>query len=71
MNNIRQTAIDWLVEQISYTTTTGEVITYHKDISDLLQQAKEMEKQQKEVDYQSGFLDCYVKIMSERLTRDV
>jgi predicted nucleic acid-binding protein len=64
-------AIDWLVEQISYTTTTGEVITYHKDISDLLQQAKEMEKQQKEVDYQSGFLDCYTKIMSERLTRDV
>jgi predicted nucleic acid-binding protein len=64
-------AIDWLVEQISYKTTTGEVITYHKDITDLLQQAKEMEKQQKEVDYQSGFLDCYTKIMSERLTRDV
>lgn len=68
---MKQTTIDWLVEQISYTTTTGEVITYHKDISDLLQQAKEMEKQQKEVDYQSGFLDCYTKIMSERLTRDV
>jgi predicted nucleic acid-binding protein len=64
-------AIDWLVEQISYKTTTGEVITYHKDITDLLQQAKEMEKQQKEVDYQSGFLDCYTKIMNERLTRDV
>lgn len=71
MNKIGQTAIDWLVEQISYTTTTGEVITYHKDISDLIQQAKEMEKQQKEVDYQSGFLDCYTKIMNERLTRDV
>jgi hypothetical protein len=71
MNKMKQTTIEWLVEQISYTTTTGEVITYHKDISDLLQQAKEMEKQQKEVDYQSGFLDCYTKIMSERLTRDV
>ena len=71
MNNIGQTAIDWLVEQISYTTTTGEVISYHKDITDLIQQAKEMEKQQKEVDYQSGFLDCYTKIMNERLTRDV
>ena len=71
MNNIGQTAIDWLVEQISYTTTTGEVISYHKNITDLIQQAKEMEKQQKEVDYQSGFLDCYTKIMNERLTRDV
>ncbi len=66
-----QTAIDWLVEQISYATTTGEVISYHKDITDLIQQAKEMGKQQKEVDYQSGFLDCYTKIMNERLTRDV
>lgn len=71
MNNMGQTAIDWLVEQISYKTTTGEVISYHKDITDLIQQAKEMEKQQKEVDYQSGFLDCYTKIMNERLTRDV
>ncbi len=71
MNNMGQTAIDWLVEQISYTTTTGEVISYHKNITDLIQQAKEMEKQQKEVDYQSGFLDCYTKIMNERLTRDV
>jgi predicted nucleic acid-binding protein len=69
--DMKQTTIDWLVEQISYKTTTGEVITYHKDITDLLQQAKEMEKQQKEVDYQSGFLDCYTKIMSERLTRNV
>ena len=71
MNNMGQTAIDWLVEQISYKTTRGEVISYHKDITDLIQQAKEMEKQQKEVDYQSGFLDCYTKIMNERLTRDV
>ena len=71
MNNMGQTVIDWLVEQISYTTTIGEVISYHKDITDLIQQAKEMEKQQKEVDYQSGFLDCYTKIMNERLTRDV
>ena len=71
MNNMGQTVIDWLVEQISYKTTRGEVISYHKDITDLIQQAKEMEKQQKEVDYQSGFLDCYTKIMNERLTRDV
>ena len=71
MNNMGQTVIDWLVEQISYTTTTGEVISYHKNITDLIQQVKEMEKQQKEVDYQSGFLDCYTKIMNERLTRDV
>jgi len=33
--------------------------------------AKEMEKQQKEVDYQSGYLDCYTKLMSENLTRKI
>jgi len=43
---MKQTAIDWLVEQISYKTTSGEVISYHKDITDLIHQAKEMEKQQ-------------------------
>jgi hypothetical protein len=33
--------------------------------------AKEMEKQQKEVAYQSGYLDCYTKLMSENLTRKI
>ena len=42
----KQTAVKWLIEQISYKTTNGEIISYHKDISKLVEQAKEMEKQQ-------------------------
>jgi len=41
-----RTAVEWLVEQISYTTTRSEIISYHKDISKLVEQAKEMEKEQ-------------------------
>jgi hypothetical protein len=41
-----KTAVEWLVEQISYTTTRSEIISYHKDISKLVEQAKEMEKQE-------------------------
>ena len=43
---MKKTAVEWLVEQISYTTTRSEIISYHKDISKLVEQAKEMEKQQ-------------------------
>ena len=42
----KQTAVKWLIEQISYKTTNGEIISYHKDISKLVEQAKEMEKEQ-------------------------
>ena len=31
----------------------------------------EMEKQEKEVAYQSGYLDCYTKLMNENLTRKI
>ena len=52
------TAVEWLVEQISYTTTNKEIISYHKDISELVKQAKEMEKQQIvdsfEIGYENG-----------------
>jgi len=41
-----KTAVEWLVEQISYTTTRSEIISYHKDISKLVEQAKEMEREQ-------------------------
>ena len=61
------TAIEWLhkkLAQSSQEELVGNINLWFK-------QAKEMEKQQKEVDYQSGFLDCYTKIMNERLTRDV
>ncbi len=41
----KQTAVEWLVEQISYTTTNKEIISYHKDISELVNQALEMENE--------------------------
>jgi hypothetical protein len=44
--DMKQTAVEWLVEQISYTTTSSEIISYHKDISKLVEQAKEMEREQ-------------------------
>ena len=81
MNNIGQTAIDWLVEQLTKVERknwiNNKILSIGKNtlakvtFDEIVQQAKEMEKQQKEVDYQSGFLDCYTKIMNERLTRDV
>ncbi len=42
-----------------------------RKILEVIHKAKEMEIQQKEADYRSGYLDCYTKLMSERLTRDV
>jgi hypothetical protein len=42
---VKQTAVEWLVEQISYTTTNKEIISYHKDISELVNQALEMENE--------------------------
>jgi hypothetical protein len=63
-NNKSVTAIEWLVEEANLLENNGWIIT-------LINQAKEMEKQQKEVDYQSGYLDCYTKLMSENLTRKI
>lgn len=39
-------AIAWLVEQISYATSEGVIISHHKDITELVEQAREMEKKQ-------------------------
>ena len=43
---MKKTAVEWLQEKISYTTTNGSIITYHKDMTKIFEQAKEMEKQQ-------------------------
>ena len=43
---MKQTAVEWLQEKISYTTTNGNIITYHKDMTKVFEQAKEMEKEQ-------------------------
>jgi len=41
-----KTAVEWLQEKISYTTTNGNIITYHKDMTKVFEEAKEMEKDQ-------------------------
>jgi hypothetical protein len=43
---MKQTAVEWLVEKISYSTSDGTIISYHFIINKLVEQAKEMEKQQ-------------------------
>ena len=57
---MKQTAVEWLVEQISYTTTKGEIISYHKDISKLVEQAKEMEKEQ----IVDAYITSHISMMS-------
>ena len=42
-----KTAVEWLGEQISYKMTTGEIISYHKNITSVFEQAKEMELKEK------------------------
>ena len=63
-----ETAVEWLQSQFENTDDT-ELVSMNIEV--WFKIAKEMEKQQKEVDYQSGYLDCYTKIMSENLTRDI
>ena len=41
------TAVEWLLEKISYSTSGGTIISHHKIITNLVEQAKEMEKEQK------------------------
>ena len=43
---MKQTAVEWLVEKISYSTSDGTIISHHFIINKLVEQAKAMEKQQ-------------------------
>jgi len=43
---MKQTEVEWLVEKISYSTSEGTIISHHFIINKLVEQAKEMEKQQ-------------------------
>jgi len=43
---MKQTAVEWLVEKLSYSTSDGTIISHHFIINKLVEQAKEMEKQQ-------------------------
>jgi hypothetical protein len=40
------TAVEWLIEKLSYTTSDGTIISHHFIINKLVEQAKEMEKEQ-------------------------
>lgn len=42
----KQTAVDWLVDKLSYSTTDGTIISHHKIITNLVDQAKTMEREQ-------------------------
>ena len=39
-----KTAVEWFVEQLSYTTTDGNIISHHQNITHLFEQSKAMEK---------------------------
>ena len=43
---MKQTAVEWLVNKLSYETSDGTIISHHKIITELVEQAKEMEKEQ-------------------------
>jgi hypothetical protein len=43
---MKQTAVEWLIEKLSYSTSDGTIISHHFIINKLVEQAKEMEKQQ-------------------------
>ena len=40
------TAVEWLVKKLSYETSDGTIISHHFIINKLVEQAKEMEKEQ-------------------------
>lgn len=43
----KQTALNWFIFNISYTTSEGSVISYHKDITRLIDVAQEMERNER------------------------
>ena len=43
---MKQTAVEWLIEKLSYTTSDGTIISHHFIINKLVEHAKEMEKEQ-------------------------
>ena len=54
----KQTAVEWFVDQLSsYTTTDGNIISHHQNITHLFEQAKEMEKEQIIESYCQGCFD--------------
>jgi hypothetical protein len=54
---MKQTAVEWLIEKLSYTTSDGTIISHHFIINKLVEQAKEMEKEQIIDAYKKGYID--------------
>jgi len=42
---MKQTAVEWLVEKLSYRQSDGTIISHHSIITKLVEQALEMEKE--------------------------
>jgi hypothetical protein len=56
------TAVDILFEKIKKIPfQSPDARALYDDIIKLYEESKEIEKQQKKVDYQSGYVDCYMK----------
>ena len=56
-----KTAVEWLVDKLSYLTSDGKIITHHKNINELVEQALEFEKQERHSEYMRGWKDGYSK----------
>jgi len=56
-----KTAVEWLVEKLSYSTSDGTIISHHFIINKLVEQAKEMEKEQ----IIDAFVECWKENMPE------
>jgi hypothetical protein len=51
----KQTAVEWLIDKLSYSTTDGTIISHHKIITNLVEQAKAMEFEQRKKDFVNGY----------------
>ena len=61
-NNKQQTAVEWFANQLhKVVSNTTDALTHnHKE---LLEQAKEMEKEQKEMSYADGYAEGYQRAL--------
>ena len=63
---MKQTAVEWLFEQLcseklSWNKDSNGTIFFDKITSDILQEAKEMEKEQSHAEYMRGWKDGLTK----------
>ena len=65
MNKMKQTAVEWLINELKkskhYQQMINEVHQNSTIVSDILEQAKEMEKEQLHAEYMDGWKDGLTK----------